>query len=153
MRISFTLAIRYLALIMERQAAIRIINSGARAGKVFSEFSLGIKIKKIGNVSVCSLNLRSQLGLSYLSVIESRRALEWIKKNPQSEKIIEKIEQIKDNVHSVLIKLIRKNYFSAVAFFSHVFVNNNRVKRNPLFLFCPFNSKFDFFIVVFCICN
>jgi len=63
-----------------------------------------ISIKKIGNVSVCSLNLSSQLGLSYLSVIESRRALEWIKKNPQSEKIIEKIEQVKDNVHSVLIK-------------------------------------------------
>ena len=59
---------------------------------------------KIGNVSVCSLNLKSQLTLSYLSLIESRRTLEWINKNPQSSKLLERIEQVKDNVHSVIVK-------------------------------------------------
>jgi hypothetical protein len=63
-----------------------------------------ISVKKIGNVSVCSLNLKSQLTLSYLSLIESRRTLEWARKNPQSAKIFEKIEKVKDNVHSVLVK-------------------------------------------------
>ena len=63
-----------------------------------------ISIKKIGNVSVCSLNLSSPLAKSYLSMIESRRTLDWMKKNPQSSKLIEKIEQVKDNVHSILIK-------------------------------------------------
>ena len=63
-----------------------------------------ISVKKIGNVSVCSLDLNSQLTLSYLSLIESRKTLEWLKKNPHGTKIIKKIETVKDNVHSVLIK-------------------------------------------------
>ena len=63
-----------------------------------------ILVKKIGNVSVCSLNLKSQLTLSYLSLIESRRTLEWMNKNPHSTKILEKLEQVKDNVHAVLVK-------------------------------------------------
>lgn len=63
-----------------------------------------IHIKKVGNVSVCSLNLKSQLALAYLALIEARKTAEWKLKNPQSEKITEKIEQVKDSVHSVLIK-------------------------------------------------
>lgn len=63
-----------------------------------------VDVKKVGNVSVCSLNLKSQLALSYLSLIESRRTAEWTSKNPQSAKILEKIEQVKDSVHSVLVK-------------------------------------------------
>ena len=63
-----------------------------------------IKIQKIGNVSVCRLDLTQQQTLAYLSVIESRRTSEWAKKNPQSSKIFERVEQVKDNVHSVLIK-------------------------------------------------
>ncbi|MBN1544668.1 hypothetical protein JW898_04350 [Candidatus Woesearchaeota archaeon] len=63
-----------------------------------------IKIQKIGNVSVCRLDLKQPLALSYLSTIESRKAAEWAAKNPHSSKILEKIEQAKDNVHSALIK-------------------------------------------------
>ncbi|MFH1668326.1 MAG: helix-turn-helix domain-containing protein [Candidatus Woesearchaeota archaeon] len=63
-----------------------------------------IDVQKIGNVSVCRLNLKSAMSRSYLSIIESRRALEWIRKNPQAAKITEKIEQVKDNIHTVLIK-------------------------------------------------
>jgi len=61
-------------------------------------------IKKIGNVSVCSLNLTAPMTLSLLSIIESRRALEWMKKNPQSAKLMERVEIVKDNVHCVLVK-------------------------------------------------
>ncbi|MBW2996975.1 hypothetical protein KY349_01400 [Candidatus Woesearchaeota archaeon] len=63
-----------------------------------------ISVKKIGNVSVCSLNLKSQLAVSYLSLIESRKTAEWLKKNPHGAKTVEKIEIVKDNVHSVLLK-------------------------------------------------
>lgn len=63
-----------------------------------------IKVQKIGNVSVCRLNLKQPLTLSYLSVIESRRALDWIRKNPHSDKIITHIGSVKDECHSVLIK-------------------------------------------------
>jgi len=63
-----------------------------------------INIQKVGNVSVCQLNLKSQLALSYLSVIESKKTLEWTTKNPWSTKIIEKAEELKDNVHAILIK-------------------------------------------------
>jgi hypothetical protein len=63
-----------------------------------------LRVQKIGNVSVCRLDLGSALALAYLSVIESRRAAEWVRKNPQSAKILDKIELVKDNVHCVLIK-------------------------------------------------
>ncbi|MBW2971590.1 hypothetical protein KY359_01010 [Candidatus Woesearchaeota archaeon] len=63
-----------------------------------------VSIQKIGNVSVCRLNLKQPMTLAYLSVIESRKALEWARKNPQSAKILERIEQVKDSVHAVLIK-------------------------------------------------
>ena len=63
-----------------------------------------IQIQKIGNVSVCKLNLGGALTCSYLSIIESRKTREWARKNPQSKKIFERIEPIKDNVHSILIK-------------------------------------------------
>lgn len=63
-----------------------------------------ITIKKIGNVSICSLNLKSQITTSYLALIESRKANEWIQKNPQSEKILERIDKVKDSIHAALIK-------------------------------------------------
>lgn len=63
-----------------------------------------IRIQKIGNVSVCRLDLKSASALAYLSLIESGRTAEWFAKNPHSAKIIEKIELVKDSVHSVLVK-------------------------------------------------
>lgn len=63
-----------------------------------------INVQKIGNVSVCRLNLKQPATLSYLSLIESRKTAEWLRKNPQSSKILEKIDQVKDNIHAVLIK-------------------------------------------------
>ena len=63
-----------------------------------------ITIKKIGNVSVCILKLTSPTTIAYLSIIESKKALAWSKKNPQSKKIFSNIRQMQDNVHSVLIK-------------------------------------------------
>ncbi len=63
-----------------------------------------ITIQKIGNVSVCRLNLKSPMALSLLSINSSRKASEWMKKNPQSSKIIEKIAVVSDNVHCVLVK-------------------------------------------------
>ncbi|MBW2966917.1 hypothetical protein KY362_00365 [Candidatus Woesearchaeota archaeon] len=63
-----------------------------------------LTIQKIGNVSVCRLNLKTPLTLSYLSVIESRKTLEWTKKNPHSKKIVGKIEDVRENVHCVLVK-------------------------------------------------
>ncbi|MBW2964897.1 hypothetical protein KY363_05565 [Candidatus Woesearchaeota archaeon] len=63
-----------------------------------------VSVKKIGNVSVCRLNFSSPLTLSYLSVLESRKAAEWISKNPQAGKILEKIDLVKDNVHCVLVR-------------------------------------------------
>lgn len=63
-----------------------------------------VVIEKIGNVSVCKLNLKNPVTISYLSLIESRRAAEWLNKNPHSKKITERIEKVKDNIHAVLIK-------------------------------------------------
>jgi len=63
-----------------------------------------VKIKKIGNVSICSLNLKSQITTSYLSLIESKKAHEWMIKNPQSEKILERIDKVKDSIHAALVK-------------------------------------------------
>ncbi len=63
-----------------------------------------IRIEKIGNVSVCRLNIKEPLTLSYLSHIEYNKSSEWRRKNPHSKKIMEKIESIKDNVHCVMIR-------------------------------------------------
>jgi hypothetical protein len=63
-----------------------------------------LKIQKIGNVSVCKLELKSNAALAHLSAIESIRTSEWLAKNPQAAKIIDKIELVKDSVHSVLVK-------------------------------------------------
>jgi hypothetical protein len=63
-----------------------------------------ILIKKIGNVSVCSLNLKSGLACSYLSLLESRKAKEWKDKNPHAAKTIEKIDIVKDSIHAALVK-------------------------------------------------
>lgn len=63
-----------------------------------------ISVQKIGNVSVCRLNLKQQMTLAYLSQIEYKKTAEWARKNPQSKKIMERVEQAKDNVHSVLLK-------------------------------------------------
>ncbi len=63
-----------------------------------------LNIQKIGNVSVCRLNLKNPLTLSYLSLIETRKTLQWTRKNPHATKLYEKIEHVKDNVHSILIK-------------------------------------------------
>jgi len=63
-----------------------------------------LKIKKIGNVSVCSLNLESQMTLAYLSLIEAARTKGWLSKNQHAEKVIEKLELVKDSVHCVLMK-------------------------------------------------
>jgi hypothetical protein len=63
-----------------------------------------IRIQKIGNVSVCRLDTKNAATLAYLSLIESRKTAEWLTKNPQAAKTIEKIELVKDSVHSVLVK-------------------------------------------------
>ncbi len=63
-----------------------------------------VNIQKIGNVSVCRLNLKNQLTLTNLAVIEAKKTSEWLSKNPHAEKIVEKIELVKDSVHSVLLK-------------------------------------------------
>jgi molybdenum-dependent DNA-binding transcriptional regulator ModE len=63
-----------------------------------------LKIKKIGNVSVCSLNLKSQMTLAYLSLIEARKTREWLAKNPHADKIIEKIDLVRDSIHVAMIK-------------------------------------------------
>jgi hypothetical protein len=63
-----------------------------------------VSVQKVGNVSVCRINLSSPLALSYLSLIESRKTVDWMKKNPQSTKLVEKIEKVKDSVHCVLVK-------------------------------------------------
>lgn len=67
-----------------------------------------IKIQKIGNVSVCRLNLKEQMTLAYLCMIEYKKTSEWKKKNANSEKIMERIEKVKDNVHCVLVKNNKK---------------------------------------------
>lgn len=63
-----------------------------------------IDIQKIGNVSVCKLNLKSAMTRSYLSLIESRRTLDWMKKNPQASKTLDKLEIVKDSIHAAIIK-------------------------------------------------
>ena len=63
-----------------------------------------IGIQKIGNVSVCKLNLSEQITLGYLTLIEYRRTAEWKKKNSHSDKVLEKIEMVKDSVHCILLK-------------------------------------------------
>jgi hypothetical protein len=63
-----------------------------------------ITTTKIGNVSVCRINLKEQIALSYISATEAHRAMYWKRKNPYAEKIIEKIDIVKDNVHAVLVK-------------------------------------------------
>jgi hypothetical protein len=63
-----------------------------------------VRTQKIGNVLVCSLNLKEPLTCSYLALIESERALGWKRKNPHFAKTLEKIDVVKDNVHAVLVK-------------------------------------------------
>jgi DNA-binding Lrp family transcriptional regulator len=63
-----------------------------------------LRIKKIGNVSVCSLNLESQMTLAYLALIEAHRTKEWLAKNPHADKIIEKIALVRDSIHVAMIK-------------------------------------------------
>jgi hypothetical protein len=63
-----------------------------------------VSIEKIGNVSVCRLNLKNPVTSSYLSLSESRRAAEWLSKNPHAKKIIERIEKVKDSIHAALVK-------------------------------------------------
>ncbi len=63
-----------------------------------------IEIQKIGNVSVVKLNLKEQMTLAQLTIAEYRKSAEWKKKNPHSEKIMEKIEQVKSRVHCVIMK-------------------------------------------------
>jgi hypothetical protein len=92
---------------------------------------------KIGNVLVCTLNFNESLTFSYLSFIEHRRTLEWKKKNPHSSKIIEKINIIKDNVHSVLIKnnkviLLVPEHIANVDFSmfqNRTVINHNQLKK------------------------
>jgi hypothetical protein len=97
-----------------------------------------IQIQKIGNVSVCRLDLKQPSTLSYLSMVESRKMIEWARKNPQSSKILERIEPVKDNVHSVLIKnnriiiIIPERLTGAdfSMFRNRVVVNRNQIARN-----------------------
>ncbi len=63
-----------------------------------------IKIQKVGNVSVCKLNINEGITLAYLSMISHVAGKKWREKNPQSEKILEKINTVKDKVHCVLVK-------------------------------------------------
>jgi len=63
-----------------------------------------VTIQKIGNVSIIKLNPKEQTTLAYLSLISYKKSKEWKKKNPQSEKLLKKIERVKDQVHCVLIK-------------------------------------------------
>ncbi|HII72627.1 TPA: hypothetical protein HA265_07760 [Candidatus Woesearchaeota archaeon] len=63
-----------------------------------------ITIEKVGNVSVCRLNLKEQMTLAHLSMIEYKKTAEWKKKNPQGAKVIEKVEAVKEKVHCVLVK-------------------------------------------------
>lgn len=63
-----------------------------------------IRINKVGNVSVCKINLKSQMTVSMLAINSARKTTEWMKKNPQAAKITEKINIASDNVHCVLVK-------------------------------------------------
>lgn len=94
-----------------------------------------IHTSKIGNVLVCTLNLKEPLTISYLAMIEAKRAVEWKKKNPHSNKIMDKIELIKENVHSVLIRnnkiiIITPTNISNVDF--SMFKNRLVMNRNQL---------------------
>ena len=94
--------------------------------------------EKIGNVLVCRLNLAEPLTLNYLSFIEARRAAEWKKKNPHSDKIMGRIELVKDDVHSVLVKggnviLVVPEHISGVDFSlfrKRTVINRFQLKRN-----------------------
>ena len=62
-----------------------------------------LKQQKIGNTIICTLNLKNTLTLARLAELEYEQTSKWIEKNPKAEKIFEKIEVVKDDVHSILI--------------------------------------------------
>lgn len=62
-----------------------------------------LKIQKIGNAKICRLNLRNPLTLSHLALIESKKTSDWIKKDMRAAKILERVEQIKDSVHAIIL--------------------------------------------------
>jgi hypothetical protein len=109
-----TLDIRILELLsLDQSALLSIRDISKRLTVAYSHAHLFIKklskeniiaIKKIGNVSICQLNFKNPLTLSYLSMIASTRTSEWISKNPHQSKLLENIRLMQDSIHCVLIK-------------------------------------------------
>lgn len=62
-----------------------------------------IRIQKIGNASVCKLNMDEQLTLVNLAMMSYKKTLEWKQKDKRYEKLKEKSDMIKDKVHCVLV--------------------------------------------------
>ncbi|MFC1754321.1 hypothetical protein ACFL96_13175 [Thermoproteota archaeon] len=74
---------------------------------VFVKRLIGLEIistQKVGKTIVCRLNLKQPLTLAKVSEISYKKTLQWSKKDPRSEKLFERIEQIKDSVHSILLQ-------------------------------------------------
>lgn len=67
------------------------------------EFENIIKTQNIGNAKICRLNLKNPLTLSHLALLESKKTSDWIKKDKRADKILERVEQIKDSVHSIIL--------------------------------------------------
>lgn len=59
-----------------------------------------IKIKKVGNTSVCILN-PSNLTLAYLSQLSYQKTQKF--SHPHLERLYEKINLVKDHIHSIII--------------------------------------------------
>ena len=62
-----------------------------------------IQIKKVGNTSVCILNTSEPLTLSHLSLLSYKKTQEWKTSHPQSERLFEKVNIVKDNTHSIIL--------------------------------------------------
>ncbi|MBU0461838.1 MAG: hypothetical protein KJ574_04605 [Nanoarchaeota archaeon] len=63
-----------------------------------------ISKQHVGKTIVCRLNIKQPLTLAKLSEISYKKTFEWSKKDPRAEKIFAKIEQVKENVHSVMLQ-------------------------------------------------
>ena len=62
-----------------------------------------IEPKRIGRTIICRLNKNNPLTISALSTISYKRTAEWMKRDARSEKILERIEMIKDDIHTALL--------------------------------------------------
>ncbi|MFQ5474931.1 MAG: hypothetical protein ACE5DM_03785 [Candidatus Nanoarchaeia archaeon] len=63
-----------------------------------------IATQRIGKTFVCRLNLKQPLTLARLAEVSYQRTSEWCKKDPRSEKLLSRVQMVKEGLHCVLLQ-------------------------------------------------